>query len=176
MIGIVRPSGIKMMRLRCLYREAFPKYERKPFSVIKKLEMEGRGDVLYLEENGRFLGMATTVRRGDLVLIDYFAVRRKIRGQGFGSRMLREIIDRYTPRGVFLEIERISDDAPNREERERRKKFYERLGFSSMGVFVELFGVPMELLGYNTTLTFSEYLDFYTENIGEFARKHIKEL
>ena len=173
---ITRPTGIKMLKFKRLYREAFPKSERKPFSVIKRLERENRGDVLYFEEDGKFLGMATTVRNKDTLLIDYFAVSRKMRGRGYGSKMLRELVNLYTDKGVFLEIERISDGAPNNDERIRRKKFYENIGFSEMGVYIELFGVEMELLGYNTSFTFDEYLDFYVENIGEFARDHIKEL
>lgn len=176
MIKIIRPRGFKLLRLKRLYKEAFPKYERKPFSVIRRLERDDRGDIFYLSEDKEFLGMATTVRSGDTVLIDYFAVKKNKRGSGYGSRMLDEIVKLYTDKGVFLEIERITDDAPNKELRIRRKAFYERLGFRSMNVFIELFGVEMELLGYNVNLTFREYLDFYSENIGEFARDHIKEL
>ena len=175
-MNIIRPKGLGLIRLRKLYREAFPKSERKPFSVIRRLEREGKGDILAFYEDGAFLGMATTVKNDDIVLIDYFAVHKKKRSEGYGSRMLPLLVNLYTPRGVFLEIERVTDSAPNSEERERRREFYTRLGFSSMGVFVDLFGVEMELLGYNTTLTYREYFDFYIENIGEFARNHIKEL
>ena len=176
MIEAIRPHGLDMMRLKRLYREAFPREERKPFSVIRRLEREGRSDILAFFDNGKFIGLAITVRRDERVLIDYLAVHRKMRGKGFGSSILRELINKYTPNSIFLEIERITDDAPNREERVRRKKFYENLGFSSMNVFIELFGVEMELLGYNTAITYDEYLSFYVENIGEFARDHIKEI
>ena len=177
MITVKRPRGFKFLKFKRVYKEAFPRCERKPISVIKRLERENKGDILIFEEDGRFLGLATTVRDDGLVLIDYFAVHSKIRGQGYGSRMIKELVNRYTPTGVFLEIERITDSAPNREERIRRKNFYERLGFSPMDVFIELFGVEMELLGFNNTkITFGEYLDFYVKNIGEFARNHIKEL
>ena len=43
-----------------------------------------------------------------------------------------------------------------------------------MKVMVILFGVEMELLGLNCSLTYDEYYSFYKDNYGDFAAKNIK--
>ena len=56
----------------------------------------------------------------------------------------------------------------------RRKQFYLSNGMTEMNVFVKLFGVDMELLGYDCSLTFEEYHDFYRDNYNEWAAEHVK--
>ena len=43
-----------------------------------------------------------------------------------------------------------------------------------MNVFVELFGVDMELLGFDCQLSFEEYHDFYRDNYNAWAAEHVK--
>ena len=157
-----------------LYRNAFPIEERKPFAIIKRMQALGKSDVWYFEENGVFLGLATTINGDDRVLIDYFAVAKKRRGRGCGTRMLPKLIEHYSPKGVFLEIEIPYEDSKNYEERVRRKEFYLRAGFSEMGTRVKLFGVDMELLGVGVDMSFDEYRAFYLENYSELAYNNIK--
>ena len=54
-----------------LYDSAFPASEKKPFSVILEKQKQGSVDILYLEEDGQFAGLAITAKKGDLVLLDY---------------------------------------------------------------------------------------------------------
>lgn len=169
-------SLLCLFRIKRLYKKAFPKEERKPFSIILKMQKKGKTDLWYFEEDGRFLGMAATINGEDEVLIDYFAVSGKMRSLGYGTRMLKELVAHYSPRGVFLEIERPSEDAENQEQRLRRKDFYLRAGFVEMGTSAKLFGVDMELLGIGCRLDFDEYRNFYLENYGRFAYDNIKQL
>lgn len=163
-------------RLRILYRSAFPIEERKPFSIIRRMQKLGKSDIWYFEDNGAFLGLATTINGEDMVLIDYFAVSRRQRGRGKGTEMLKALIDHYSPKGVFLEIEIPYEDSKNYEERLRRKQFYLRAGLSEIGTQVKLFGVDMELLSTGFTMSFDEYRDFYLNNYGRFAYDNIKAL
>ena len=45
---------------------------------------------------------------------------------------------------------------------------------TEMHTFVELFGVDMELLGFDCNLTFEEYHEFYRDNYSEWAAEHVK--
>ena len=164
---------IENIRLRMLYKKAFPREERKPFSIIMNMKKRGKTDVWYFEDNGIFLGLATTINGEDKVLIDYFAVAESKRGHGNGGRMLKALIEYYSPRGVFLEIEIPYEDSKNYSERVRRKEFYLRAGLTEMGTKAKLFGVDMELLGTGFSMTFDEYRAFYLENYGKFAYNHI---
>ena len=169
-----RPKGaIQMLKIRMLYREAFPKCERKPFSIIKAMTKKGKTDMWYFEDEGGFAGLCTTINGPDTILIDYLAVARKRRGTGVGSRMLQALLEHYKDFGVFLEIEELDDNAENSKERIRRREFYLRQGLVPMNTYANLFGVNMELLGVNCQLSFDEYRDFYLNNYGRFAYDHI---
>ena len=166
---------IEYVRIYTLYRRAFPVSEKKPFSMILKMEKCGATDVWYFEEDGKFLGLAITINSPDLILVDYFAVSEKLRGRGNGSGMLKSLIAHYSPRKVFLEIEFPYEDAENYADRVRRRRFYiQRVGLVPMETYACLFGVDMELLGTEGChLTYDEYRDFYLNNYGKFAYDHI---
>ena len=167
-------TALQWLRIYRLYQSAFPRNEKKPFSMIRSMYKKRKSDVWYFEEDGKFVGLVITINGPDKVLLDYLAVHRKCRGQGVGSRLLCQIREQYAGKGVFLEIEQVKSSAANFEERKRRKRFYLSNGMTELGVFVELFGVDMELLGFDCAMTFEEYHDFYKDNYNEWAAKHVK--
>ena len=170
-----RPRGfLDVLRIRRLYREAFPRCERKPFSIIRAMEKKGKTDLWYFEDEGGFAGLCATINGKNEILIDYLAVAKKRRGTGVGTKMLSALIEHYRDFGIFLEIEELDPSAKNNAERIRRKEFYLREGLTPMDTHVKLFGVDMELLGKNCHLNFDEYRDFYLTNYGKFAYDNIK--
>ncbi len=160
-----------------LYNSTFPVSEKKPFSMILKMERCGATDVWYFEEDGKFLGLAITINSPDLILIDYFATSENLRGQGYGAKMLKSLISHYEDREVFLEIECPYEWADNYADRLRRRSFYlDKVGLLPMETRACLFGVDMELLGTKGAhLTYDEYRDFYLNNYGRFAYDNITE-
>ena len=169
------PKGfIQTLRIKRLYKEAFPQCERKPFSIIEDMAKKGKTDLWYFEDKKGFVGMCATINGSDAILIDYLAVAKKRRGTGLGSEMLRLLFEHYREYGVFLEIEIPDENAKNNSERLRRRDFYLRAGLVPMGTCANLFGVDMELLGAGCQLSFDEYRDFYLTNYGKFAYDHIK--
>ena len=166
-------TPIQALRIRRLYKEAFPKYERKPFGIIKAMARCGKTDLWYLEDAEGFAGMCATINGPDAVLIDYLAVAKKRRGRGVGTEMLKILLEHYSSRGVFLEIEELDENADNSEQRAGRREFYLRCGFEPMNTYVNLFGVNMELLGVGCKLSFDEYREFYLNNYSRYAYDHI---
>lgn len=158
-----------------LYRKAFPASERKPFSIIRKMHRKGKTDIWYFQTDGKFAGLIITINGDDHILLDYLAVTENQRGSGIGTEILQRMRDHYTGKGVFLEIESVYEEAENQAERLRRKHFYEKCGMKSMGVFVWLFGVKMELMGFDCALRYDEYHAFYRDNYGKWAADHIQE-
>ena len=170
-----RPRGfLDVLRIRRLYREAFPRCERKPFSIIRAMEKKGKTDLWYFEDEVGFAGLCATINGKNEILIDYLAVAKKRRGTGVGTKMLSALIEHYRDFGIFLEIEELDPSAKNNAERIRRKDFYLRAGLTPMDTHVKLFGVDMELLGKNCHLTFDEYREFYLTNYSKFAYDNIK--
>lgn len=161
------------MRIHRLYRSAFPNSERKPFSMITSKRKKGTTDIWYFSKDDVFVGFATTVNSQSLILLDYLAVPEKLRGQGFGSEILALLRMHYVGKGLFLEIESVLDDSPNLEQRLKRKQFYLSNGMTDLHTEACVFGVNMELLGFDCQLSFEEYREFYRKHLSEFAANNV---
>ena len=165
-------NSLDWLRIRLLYQRAFPRYERKPFQIIRRMHKEGRTDVWLAETDGHFAGLAATINAPDMILLDYLAVHEKRRSQGIGSAMLQDLLDKYAGRGLFVEIEAADRDDPTGE-KARRKAFYLRNGLEDMHVIAILFGVRMELLGRGCDLDFDGYRTFYHDHYSAWAAEHV---
>ena len=147
-------SGKRLDEVHALYETAFPASEKKPFSMIVSGQGTGLVEILSLEENNRFLGLAIMAKAGDRVLLDYFAIADEVRGHGAGSAALQALRERYQGMRIIIEIE--STKCEDEEElalRTRRKKFY-------------LWGTEMEMLSNGQPCPYEEYLDIYTTAFG----------
>lgn len=165
-------TAMDWLRIRLLYRRAFPRYERKPFQIIRRMRKEGRTDVWLAEQDGHFAGLAATINGDGVILLDYLAVHEKRRDKGVGSAMLQALLTKYEGHGLFVEIEAADLDDPTGE-KQRRKQFYLRNGLYDMHVVVILFGVRMELLGRGCNLDFDSYRDFYRTYYNAWAAEHV---
>ena len=142
--------------------------------MIRSMYEKGRSDIWRFTRNGKFAGSIITINAEQTILLDYLAVEQSQRGTGIGSEILRLMREHYAGKAVFLEIESVYEDCDNKAERLRRKHFYEKCGMESMGVFVWLFGVKMELMGFGCEMTFEEYHAFYRDNYNQWAADHIQ--
>ena len=166
---------MQWLRIYFLYRSAFPRCERKPFRMILSMRRRGKTDVWYYEKKGRFAGFAATINDDELILLDYLAVVKSMRGCGTGRRILRELKECYAGKGLFVEIESAYEAAPNQDERLRRKAFYINNGMQPSRVMASVFGVKMELLCWNCRVDFPGYHSFYRDNYSAWAAKNIVE-
>lgn len=155
--------------LKKLYYSAFPKNEQKPFRFMIWKARKKQMDLFLIRENGENLGLTITANYDDLVLVYYFAIDPANRGSGIGSRAIPLWQAKYPGKRIFLEIERLDEAAPNQAERLRRKHFYLKNGLKETGLFVNLFGVPMEILSLNCPLTFREYHSVYRHLLWPFS-------
>ena len=154
------------LKMYICYRRSFPRAERKPFGIIVKMYRQGKSDIWYLEDQGRFAGLASTINGDGLILLDYFAVAPGRRGQGLGTAALKLLQEKYCENGLFAEIERVCP--------EKRKQVYRSCGLEPLDVQADVFGVEMELLGSRCTMTFQSYHDFYRDHYGAWAAEHIR--
>ena len=162
------------IRIYNLYMEAFPANERKPILMIRRMFKNGKADVWVLNDPAdKFVGLAITLNGKDIVLLDYFAIDKKRRSGGWGSKALEQLQKIYSDRRLILEIERCDLPSENQKERIRRKAFYLRNDMQELGIPVNLFGVEMELLAYDCKVTFEEYKGIYVDAIGELARRNV---
>ena len=175
MLTYSAPRGLcQWAEVYVLYQKAFPRSEKKPFSMIRSMYQKGKSDIWRFTRNGKFAGIIITINGEQTILLDYLAVEESQRGTGIGSEILQLMREHYAGKGVFLEIESVYEDCENKAERIRRKHFYEKCGMESMEVFVWLFGVKMELMSFGSKLTFEEYHAFYRDNYNQWAADHIQ--
>ncbi len=162
----------RLQLIEDLYLRAFPKAERKPFQLMVKKQAEGTMELLSIEEENKFLGLAIFAHDKDIALLDYFAISDEMRGQGIGSRAIQALQKIYTGKRFVLEIETTKKPCNDIEMRNKRKDFYIRNGLHTMDFDVNLFGVEMEMLSNAEHLNFDEYLDVYKNACGlKFADK-----
>lgn len=168
-------GSLDLKYIRDLYRISFPDAERKPFSLIERKAAMGTMEILLVSEDGTRKGLAITASDEKLVLLDYFAVDPQWRGQGVGSEALQLLLALYSEKQFFLEIERPTEDAPNRKERILRKQFYLKNGMLETGIRIQLYGVPMELLASLPGLTFEACRGMYRELYGPMYQKVVSQ-
>ena len=170
---IIKATDEKRLKLiEDLYMRAFPKSERKPFKLMIQKQAEGTMELLSIEEENAFLGLAIFAHDKDIALLDYFAISDDMRGQGIGSRAIKALQKIYAGKRFVLEIETTKKPCDDLEMREHRKAFYLRNGLHTMDFDVNLFGVEMEVLSNGEHLNFDEYLDVYKNACGlKFADK-----
>lgn len=176
MITVTKTTKWELPAILVLYRAAFPHNERKPFSHITSMVKAGRADLWTIRAEDRFAGFAATVNSPQIILLDYFAVKKSLRGRGVGSDALEGLMAHYGDRGFFVEIESTLADANNIRERQKRKNFYVNRGMQPMGTEAYLFGIRMELLGVRCHLDFASYRSFYREHYSPWAAEHIREV
>lgn len=161
---LLRPAEEnELFYIRELYEASFPEAEKKPFSLILKKASESKMEILVLIREKMPVGLMISILHEDLVLLDYFAVDKTLRGGGIGSEALRLFRKRYDGKRLFLEIEVQDDKAENSNQRLKRKAFYLKNGLHETGLLVTLFGVDMEILVFDSdcTLSFEEYHSVY---------------
>lgn len=110
-----------------LYESAFPKNERRPLEVL--LTEHGPGDVLAVLEGGAFIGLAILLTHLDITHILYLAVEDRLRGRGYGSRILTLIRAAYPGQRIVVDVEEPGAETANGAQRQRRIDFYERNGY-----------------------------------------------
>ena len=173
-IQLQKPKGwLHWARIHRLYRAAFPRAERKPFSMIRSMTQKGKTDTWCLIHDSKFVGLGITINGPELILLDYFAIKENCRGKGMGTAALKTLMNHYQDKGFFLEIESTLEDAPNKAQRQRRKRFYLSCGLEELGVQAELFTVNMEMLGVRCSLDYPQYRNFYRDNYSQWAADHI---
>lgn len=74
-------------------------------------------------EKGEIVGIACYWLFEEYLYIEHYAINPALRSGGYGSRILRELIE-STSRIVILEIDEVVDETST-----RRLQFYQRLGF-----------------------------------------------
>lgn len=132
--------------IKSLYLEAFPSYERKSFEQIKKVIEIKKCQIISILDKSKFVGFLILLKDEDITLIDYFAIKKEYRAQGIGKKSLLKL-NQGNP--IIIEIEPVNDKCQNKQERMKRKLFYQALGFKSSNVIIKWYNTKLELMSLN---------------------------
>lgn len=128
------------------YLELFPEDERKPLTIIKTLYEKGLNKIVKIVDNETTVGFLiyNTVKNNKYILLDYFAIFREYQNKQYGSKAIKLFKDFFTDyNGIYGEVEKQGCGSDEKENiiREKRIKFWKKLGFELLNVDLELFEV-----------------------------------
>jgi ribosomal protein S18 acetylase RimI-like enzyme len=120
---------------RAIYLASFPPSERANVDQLVAQIERGTTLCFIAKQNDDLIGMATLLPliETNTLLLEYLAVDARARNLGVGGALMREMIafaqNARAESGIVLEVENENEgDADERQLRQRRIGFYERLG------------------------------------------------
>ena len=128
------------------YLDIFPEEERKPLQLIKSSYERKITNIIEILCENEIVGFMLLNRLKDrgYAVLDYLAIFPQYRNNEFGTKALKILLEQEKENnGIFVEIEKIGlgNDVEDNLSREKRKKFYEKLGFRKLNFDLVLFDV-----------------------------------
>lgn len=157
-------------KFKHLYLAAFPRNERAPVKYLLKHGKES--DLIACYDGETFCGFYSTLTFGDITHIIFLAIVEELRDHGYGSALLRLIAERYKGNRIILDMEADVPEAPNYEQRVRRKAFYEKNGYVESGIEYDWRGVPYKILIRDGQISEAEFIAFW-DNLDDARKREL---
>ena len=146
------------------YIEIFPEEERKSLETIEKNYNKNITRFIKIDEEKELIGFCimNSIENNRYMQLDYFAILPEYQNKGYGTKAIKElekVVQNYD--AIFVEIEKLCYGA-NKEEneiREKRAKFYKRLGFHKLDTNLKWFNslfLSVYYLKLNDNLIYDE--------------------
>lgn len=133
------------------YKKLFLREERKPYILISRSIKHKMTNVIKIVEKDNFIGffIVNSLEGNKYMILDYFAILPEYQNQGYGSKaleLLRKQNENYN--GIFIEIEKCGMGLNEEENkiREKRSKFYEKVGFHKLNFDIDMYNVTYSTL------------------------------
>lgn len=129
---IMKANAEEFDNIYTWYLQDFPEKERKSRAHLEKL-MKEESYRLYIAKAPEYdeimvYAFVYEIPETGIRWLDYFAVNEKYRGEGIGSRFLKNLSTLEKSRGMLLEVEIPGSLEEQWEIQQKRIRFYERLG------------------------------------------------
>jgi ribosomal protein S18 acetylase RimI-like enzyme len=106
-----------------IFKESFPEDERRNFKEQNDLLKESRYNLNPIYDGDEIIGFTAIWDFDDFTYVEHFAVKKDLRGKGYGSKIIKDVISK-NDKLIILEVEK-----PETDEAIRRIEFYKRVGF-----------------------------------------------
>ncbi|MCR5784203.1 MAG: GNAT family N-acetyltransferase [Eubacterium sp.] len=140
-----------------LYLEAFPPEERIAFRILKKRAEQNKADFFNIFTEDGCIGFVYLVTNESLVYINYFAIKKEYRGQGFGTKVIQTVLEKYKRKKIFLALEDWNEECDNKKERLKRRDFYQRCGLREFPYHLKEGTVIYSVMGAGEQVRPNEY-------------------
>lgn len=131
----IKSKDIK--HIKKIFKYSFPKEERMPFFMMLLLTKIQDMEFLSFYHKDTLCGFVYMLSNQQITFIIYLAVDEELRSKGYGSAIISEIQRMYPNHKIVLYIDRPDVDAPDKEQRIKRKNFYLKNNFKESGYFVQ---------------------------------------
>lgn len=128
------------------YLEIFPEDERKPIELLQSSYEKHYTRIIEILYKNEIIGfmILNKVKDKGYVVLDYLAILPQYRNSKFGTKALQILLEQEKENsGIFIEIEKVGLGKDTEENllREKRKQFYEKVGFKKLNFDLFLFDV-----------------------------------
>lgn len=128
------------------YLEIFPEDERKPLKLIQSSYDKQYTNIIEILYKNKMVGfmLLNRVKDKGYAVLDYLAILPQYRNNKFGTRALQILLEQEREtKGIFIEIEKVGLGKDTEENllREKRRNFYEKVGFKKLNFDLLLFDV-----------------------------------
>ena len=152
--------------VKSLYESAFPSSEQMPLWFLRYKAKQSDVAFSSLYDYESWIGLMYTFEYEGIILVLYFAIDASCRSGGYGSKVLTTLREDHPDKRIVLTIEPVDEQADNYEQRVKRKRFYEKNGYTPTDVIVEGLGQPFEVLISGGAVTPEEVRQVYRSFLG----------
>jgi len=129
-----------------LAHEAFAVEEYlSPIKIIELSKEEGFNFFAFYDEN-KFIGFAVIKLFKSMSYLFFLAIDKKMRGQGYGSKIIQKIKEIYPDYNQVVDFEMVDKKAQNYTQRVKRKNLYLKNGYRETGKFLSYLNVDYEIM------------------------------
>ncbi|MEC6748680.1 GNAT family N-acetyltransferase [Marinilactibacillus sp. XAAS-LB27] len=153
-------------KVKNLYMNEFPKYERYPFWFLKYQSKKKNSDFYVIYDDNEYVGLLYLIYYKDIVYILYLAINHSKQSKGYGSKILNQLSQTYRGKRLLLNIEKIDSTAYNWEQRIKRKKFYKKNDFTNTNFEITNKHVVYEILFQGKEVYENEYHRLFKSYLG----------
>lgn len=146
-----------------LAKETFPPEEYLSPHKLLDMSKENNFDFYAIIDKQEFIGFAAIQIYKDLCYLFFLAIDKKHRANGYGSKTIKLIKEKYPDKNQIVDFEMLDVNAKNYEQRLKRRSFYLNNGYKETGLFLSYLGVDFEVFSMNN--------DFDEDSFKELMKK-----
>ena len=116
-----------------LIKELFPPEEQEPIERLLKLAENPMVNFWAYYDEDVFCGMTYVVESEDTLFGLYLAIPKEFQSKGYGTYIINDTREAFNGKDLVIHVEDPHQEVSNQEQRRRRIKLYEKLGFKDTG-------------------------------------------